>query len=59
MEEIKCPNCGADLIFDEIYDDLYENDVAYQEVKKVKVSLEERNQTLSNTIKELKNSILI
>ena len=26
MEEIKCPNCGADLIFDEIYDDLYEND---------------------------------
>ena len=21
MEEIKCPNCGADLIFDEIYDD--------------------------------------
>ena len=26
MKEIKCPNCGADLIFDEIYDDLYEND---------------------------------
>lgn len=26
MEEIKCPNCGANLIIVEIYDDLYEND---------------------------------
>ena len=40
-----------------IADDLYENDVAYQEIKKVKVSLEERNQTLSNTIKELQDRI--
>lgn len=25
MEEIRCPNCGAVLAFDEIYDELYGN----------------------------------
>ena len=40
-----------------IADDLYENDIEYQKVKKIKVSLEERNQTLSDTIKELRERI--
>lgn len=26
MEEIRCPNCGVDLDFDEVYDELYGND---------------------------------
>lgn len=25
MDKIKCPNCGTDLILDEMYDDLYED----------------------------------
>lgn len=25
MEEIRCPNCGAVLAFDEMYDELYED----------------------------------
>lgn len=25
MEKIECPNCGAVLAFDEMYDDLYED----------------------------------
>lgn len=42
-----------------IVDQLYENDIEYQETKKVKLSLEERNQTLSDTIKELRERIEI
>ena len=25
MDKIKCPNCGTDLILDDMYDDLYED----------------------------------
>ena len=40
-----------------IADDLYESDINYQNAKKDKVSLEERNQTLSDTIKELREKV--